>query len=82
MSNKPKYDPNGLYFARVRIRRTAACITGVSNKTPGDLHVDPPEEFDDKGKPVNPTTFTMADRTPEQVEMLVTRGAIVPIPSS
>lgn len=82
MSNKPKYDPNALYYALVKIRRTAACVTGVPNKTAGDVYIEPHKDFDDKGKPINPTTFTMTDRTPEQVERFVVGKAIAPMPTS
>lgn len=80
--SKPKYDPKGNFYALRRIRRTAACIQGSPAKAVGEAYVDPPTAFNSNGRPINPTIFTMADRTPEQVEKLVDDlRVIAPLPN-
>ena len=81
--SKPKYDPKGNYYALKRVRRTASCVKGFSAKAEGTTYVEP-AELDENGRPTGDfVTFTMADRTPEQVEMLVDdMRVIAPMPSS
>jgi hypothetical protein len=77
----PNYNPKGTYYALRRIRRSASCINGRSSKAEGTEYVEA-AELDDKGNPVSSaTTFTMADRTPEQIEQLVNMRVIAPVPS-
>lgn len=81
MSAKPKYDPNALYYALRRIRRTARCIQGQPKTAEGTLYVEPATEFDGDGSPVNAVLFTLADRTAAQVAQLVDDLAVIaPVP--
>mgnify|MGYP007059406036 CR=1 FL=1 len=81
--SKPKYDPNGLYYALKRVRRTANCVKGIPAKVQGTMYMEP-AELDENGNPIGDyDTFTMADRTSEQVEMLVDQMRVIaPLPSS
>ncbi len=79
---KPNYKPEALYFALRRVRRTANCIQGYPKAATGSGYVEA-AVVDDQGAPVAGSVFfTMADRTAEQIEMLVNRGVIAPVPAA
>lgn len=77
------YDPKAKYYAKEKIRRTASCVTALSAKATGTVYIEP-AELDTKGNPTGIyDTFTMADRTPEQIQMLVEEmGVIAPVPTA
>ncbi len=79
MTNQ-KYDPNALYFARTRIRRTANCVQGQPKGAAGTVYVEA-AQLDEAGNIDKPTLFTMSDRSPEEVQLLVDQlGTIAPAP--
>ena len=78
--SKQKYDPNALYFAKKRIRRTAACVQGQPKSATGAVYVEA-AELDAELNPVNAVLFTMSDRSAEEVQLLVEQmNVIAPVP--
>ena len=65
------YDPKAKYYALKRIRRTANTVTALSAKATGTVYVEP-AELDDKGQPTGDyDTFTLVDRSPAEIKLLV-----------